>query len=127
MAARKPCQKPGCPALVGSTDRFCEKHLALKSQRREKQPHQAMYSLSRWRRGLQPMVIRRDPFCMSGVVCDPDNVGNRAPSEHADHIIPVSERPDLAWDMDNLQGLCPACHSHKTATEDSTFAKKKAA
>jgi 5-methylcytosine-specific restriction enzyme A len=86
-----------------------------------------MYNKRVWRDRLQPMVIRRDPFCMSGVICDPDNIGRRAPSTHADHIIPVAERPDLAWDIDNLQGLCAACHSHKTATEDSTFAKKKAA
>jgi 5-methylcytosine-specific restriction protein A len=64
---------------------------------------------------------------LGGNVCDPDNIGRRAPSTHADHIIPVNERPDLAWDLDNLQGMCAACHSNKTATEDSTFAKKKAA
>jgi 5-methylcytosine-specific restriction protein A len=72
------------------------------------------------------MVIRRNPFCMSGVICDPHKTGRRSQSTHADHIIPVAERPDLAWDIDNCQGLCAACHSHKTATEDSTFAKKKA-
>jgi 5-methylcytosine-specific restriction protein A len=68
------------------------------------------------------MVIRRNPYCVSGIVCDPNNIGRRAPSTHADHIIPVDARPDLAWDLDNLQGLCAACHSHKTATEDSGFA-----
>ena len=83
-----------------------------------------MYNLSRWKK-LRKIVIDSQPYCQSGVVCDPSDSGRRAPSRHCDHIIPVTERPDLAWDIENLQGLCPGCHSLKTATEDSNFVKTK--
>lgn len=34
-----------------------------------------------------------------------------------DHIKPVRHRPDLAYDLNNLQTLCGACHSRKTRIE----------
>lgn len=36
-----------------------------------------------------------------------------------DHIIPVSERPDLEFEKSNLQGLCQECSDRKTARENS--------
>jgi 5-methylcytosine-specific restriction enzyme A len=34
-----------------------------------------------------------------------------------DHIKPVRTHPKLAFDLGNLQVLCPTCHSRKTAVE----------
>lgn len=34
-----------------------------------------------------------------------------------DHIEPVRDRPDLAYDLRNLQILCGPCHSRKTRIE----------
>jgi HNH endonuclease len=34
---------------------------------------------------------------------------------HVDHIIPWKERPDLTFDINNLQTLCASCHSTKHA------------
>ncbi len=34
-----------------------------------------------------------------------------------DHKAPVRTHPRLAWDMGNLQALCPSCHSKKTNRE----------
>lgn len=34
-----------------------------------------------------------------------------------DHIQPVRDRPDLAYDLDNLQTLCGRCHAKKTRIE----------
>lgn len=34
-----------------------------------------------------------------------------------DHILPVRDRPDLAFDLDNLQPLCASCHGKKTRRE----------
>ena len=31
-----------------------------------------------------------------------------------DHVLPVRDRPDLAWSIDNLQCLCGRCHARKT-------------
>src|ERR1700758_2216117 len=33
---------------------------------------------------------------------------------HADHEIPIAERPDLRLDLDNLKTRCDACHRAKT-------------
>ena len=38
-------------------------------------------------------------------------------SNHADHVAPVSERPDLRYDLSNGQCLCSACHLQKTMRE----------
>lgn len=34
-----------------------------------------------------------------------------------DHILPVRDRPDLAFELTNLQTLCIRCHSAKTKIE----------
>jgi 5-methylcytosine-specific restriction endonuclease McrA len=36
---------------------------------------------------------------------------------HANHQIPIAERPDLRLDLANLQTLCDGCHSAKTRRE----------
>jgi 5-methylcytosine-specific restriction enzyme A len=62
----------------------------------------------RWK-ALRWQVLRRDGFaCVS--------CGARGRLE-VDHIEPVRSRPDLAWDLSNLQSLCPACHTRKTRLE----------
>lgn len=39
-----------------------------------------------------------------------------------DHIVPHRGDPTLFWDFDgNVQALCKACHSRKTAAEDGGF------
>jgi 5-methylcytosine-specific restriction protein A len=35
-----------------------------------------------------------------------------------DHIVPHRGDERLAFDRDNLQGLCKSCHDRKTATEN---------
>lgn len=34
-----------------------------------------------------------------------------------DHIKPVRTHPELAFDLANLQSLCPSCHTRKTRIE----------
>ena len=67
-----------------------------------------------WQR-LRVMILHRDPTCKIAKLCE-----GRAPSTEVDHIIPRSRGGDDS--PENLQGACQPCHSHKTATEDSTFA-----
>jgi len=38
---------------------------------------------------------------------------------HADHIIPIEERPELRLVLDNLATRCNECHSRKTSKESS--------
>ena len=62
----------------------------------------------RWKR-LRFEALRRDNF--QCVQC-----GARGRLE-VDHIEPVRTRPDLAWDLNNLQTLCKADHTRKTRAE----------
>ncbi|MEM9782352.1 MAG: HNH endonuclease signature motif containing protein [Pseudomonadota bacterium] len=58
---------------------------------------------------LRLAALRRDGWCC--VQC-----GARGRLE-VDHIKPVRDAPDLAFDLDNLQCLCPSCHARKTREE----------
>lgn len=55
---------------------------------------------------LRIQALRRDGF--QCVQC-----GARGRLE-VDHIQPTFKRPDLAFDLSNLQSLCASCHSKKT-------------
>jgi 5-methylcytosine-specific restriction endonuclease McrA len=61
------------------------------------------------------MVLHRDPICRA---C------GRAASMDVDHIVPVA-RGGLS-SMENLQGLCHACHALKTALVDGGFGRSPA-
>lgn len=62
----------------------------------------------RWQ-GLRLQALRRDGFAC--VQC-----GRRGRLE-VDHIEPVRSRPDLSYELGNLQALCPSCHARKTRIE----------
>jgi 5-methylcytosine-specific restriction enzyme A len=119
--AKRPCRERGCPALVDKTS-YCPAH-THKERKPWARADNAGTTKERgygwlWQSKIRPRILKRDPFCMSGVICDSDNTGNRAPSTHCDHIVPKS-RGGGDDSEENLQGLCEACHAHKTATEDS--------
>jgi 5-methylcytosine-specific restriction protein A len=44
-----------------------------------------------------------------------------------DHIKPHRGDAKLFWDPTNWEPLCVACHNYKTATEDSSFARRRGA
>lgn len=45
---------------------------------------------------------------------------------HADHEIPIEQRPDLQYALANLKTRCNICHSEKTAREDGGFGREAA-
>lgn len=59
-------------------------------------------------------ILERDPVCRCAGC--PDHEGPCGqPSRIADHVVPWAEGgPDT---IENGQGLCPACHDHKTRAE----------
>ena len=58
---------------------------------------------------LRMAVLERDGFrCV--------DCGARGRLE-IDHILPVRDRPDLAFDPENLAARCPSCHAAKTHVE----------
>ncbi len=66
------------------------------------------YGSTRWKR-MRVMVLNEQPLC---VRCEEQ--GLTEPAMEVDHIIDRVERPDLAFERGNLQGLCKRCHSIKT-------------
>jgi 5-methylcytosine-specific restriction protein A len=65
---------------------------------------------ARWRK-LRRIVLAKHPFCQAP--------GCTAPATEVDHIVPRVRGGD---DREaNLQALCKACHSAKTAREDGRW------
>ncbi len=62
--------------------------------------HGNIYRLARWRR-LRLKVLVEHPLC---AVCG-------RPSSDVHHKQSIDDRPDLAFDEDNLMALCASCHS----------------
>lgn len=125
-AAMHVCQRPGCGALC--VKRYCDRHLFADSRKLARQALDKKRGSSSKRgynahhRRWRTMVLARDPLCKINVLCDPMLP---ALSTHADHVVALSKGG--TWELENGQGACDRCHSYKTATEDSTFIKKRAA
>src|SRR5579859_4625807 len=77
------------------------------------------YKTAAWL-SMRRMILNRVPMC---VECIRDH--RLSASTHVDHKISRQQRPDLALDPDNLQGLCASCHSRKTAASDGGFGNTK--
>ena len=73
-----------------------------------KRPSAKVQRDKRWP-ALRQAARRRDNWCC--VKC-----GHRGRIE-VDHIKPVRDAPELAFDLTNLQCLCRQCHSRKTRIE----------
>jgi 5-methylcytosine-specific restriction enzyme A len=114
--AKQICRAPGCGAVCDGA--YCPQHLTA-TQRRQFDRYRGSSASRgyghRWRK-LRRMVLARDLVCKIGVLCQ-----GTALATEVDHIVPKSKGGDDS--MENLQGACHACHSHKTATEDSGFAR----
>src|SRR5579885_2131857 len=101
------CRFPNCPNRIAATERHCAEHkreLAARDIAHRGTASARGYDARhrRWRL----FVLRRDPVCRS---C------GKAPSVHADHIVPLSLGG--SWALSNGQGLCASCHNSKTAYE----------
>ena len=120
-AAKRVCNHPGCGRTCDGNR--CEKHLGMSAEKKAKRAaydkargsfyDRGYSSRGQWGR-LRLMILRRDPLCKLRILCD-----GTEPSTQVDHIIPRLKGGDDS--LENLQGVCASCHSHKTATEDSTF------
>lgn len=70
------------------------------------------YCTARWQ-ALREQVLNEEPLCR---YCT--EMGHVSPSEHVDHIKPVSAHPELAFARANLQGLCASCHNSVKQREE---------
>jgi 5-methylcytosine-specific restriction enzyme A len=66
------------------------------------------YNTRQWQR-LAKMHLAEEPLCR---YCkEMGRITSLARKDMVvDHIVPVKERPDLAFDVSNLQTLCRMCH-----------------
>ncbi|MBF6330261.1 HNH endonuclease [Nocardia transvalensis] len=95
----RPCLDCGEP----STTARCPEH-ALRDDRVRDHDH-VHWNGGRWKR-LSARLRRVQPWCSSCGATDELTV---------DHIAPVSTRPDLAYELRNLQVLCRRCNGRKGA------------
>jgi 5-methylcytosine-specific restriction enzyme A len=103
------CKHPSCSAYATKCERFCEKHKSDEpkpdrseyDKNRRNPESKKFYNSPLWR------AVREDVLALRPV-CE---VCQRTSAEHVHHIIPLSERPDLETELNNLQAVCSKCHS----------------
>ena len=103
----------GCPNLTSGG--ACDRHRVTMQQHDDRASASARGYDARWRR-LRAMALRRHPLC-----ADPFGVHQRRHevelATDVDHVVPLAGGGGST--DDNLQSLCHACHSRKTATQSS--------
>jgi 5-methylcytosine-specific restriction endonuclease McrA len=74
-----------------------------------------IYDTAAWKRA-RASYLRKHPLCrMHG------ERGRVVAATVVDHVVPVKDRPDLAWSSDNWQPLCRDCHEiHKKRIEQGS-------
>ncbi len=106
----KPCNYPGCSALV-SGEKYCEKHKPIvQSQQDERRgsAHERGYD-SRWRRYSKWFLRQPD-----NVLCKLQLPGCTVLAKCVDHIDPPNGSNDPRfWDRKNHQAACIHCNSVK--------------
>jgi 5-methylcytosine-specific restriction enzyme A len=114
-AAPAPCTYPGCPALVTpGTGGRCAQHKPDDRQWKATADYRArarIYRSPRWR-SLRRTVLHATPLCATPDCADL--------AEDLDHVRPLREILEHGldpFDPANVQPLCHACHSRKTAAE----------
>ena len=122
MASRpwKPCAHPGCRELTQDT--YCPRHRPPDRHRRSAEAAQwhKLYKLPIWTQVLRPNQLAREPFCRACAERARQTGETwllRVRATDVDHITPHRGDMKLFCDPGNLQSLCHACHSRKTAAE----------
>ncbi len=105
----RPCSVPGCGTLVASG--ACEKHRKQADRDRGKTVERG-YGADH--RRLRELKLATDPFCQIQTECQ------GAPATEIDHILPISERPDLRLEWSNIQSSCKPCNVAKRNREKRT-------
>jgi 5-methylcytosine-specific restriction enzyme A len=114
---RKPCNYPGCGALVHGGERYCEQHKkAVQKQLDERRGTATERGYgARWHRASR-MYLAEHPLC---VLCEKEE-GRAIAATIVDHIIPHKGDQELFWNEDNWQSVCVHHHAMK-AREDGRW------
>ncbi|MCL4505852.1 MAG: HNH endonuclease [Chloroflexi bacterium] len=112
----RPCNWPGCPALI-TDGRYCPEHKTAYNRRRDQTRGRGTTTErglgSDWQKFRQ-VVLNTNPLC-----ADPFGIhaeaGQVVLAVEVDHIKPRAEGGGNTWD--NVQPLCRECHRRKSAQE----------
>ena len=138
----RPCSTPGCLAL--SPDGSCEPHRRARQRAHdERRGSSDKRGYDADHRRLRVLCFQRDGWRCVDCGWEPEIVtvfreaGLEVPPAqevlnelrrafargdrhlHADHQIPIADRPDLRLDLDNLRTRCDSCHRAKTVRESA--------
>ena len=108
--AVRPCLQPGCGEYAVTNGR-CAEH-ASKNERLRGTTKERGYA-GGWP-ALRARKLAADPLCQIQTHCG-KGIGQDDPvaATEVDHIIPISERPDLRLAWSNLQSACKPCNAAK--------------
>jgi 5-methylcytosine-specific restriction protein A len=109
LKAKRPCPRPGCPALIAGSAHACPEH--SRERERDRGSARARGYDTLWQRA-RLAYLAEHPLCTR---CE--RHGLTAPARVVDHIIPHRGARALFDDAANRQSLCGPCHNAKTARE----------
>ena len=107
---KHPCAHPGCPELVESGQKYCEKHKPLHKEDGRSAAKRGYDS--KWRK-FRKRYLEANPLCAECM-----RQGMYVKATDVDHIKPLRDFPELKYEISNLQPLCHRHHSEKTQRED---------
>lgn len=116
---KRPCSYPSCPRLVEG--RYCEEHQRLVDKQYNQYARdnfsKSFYKSPEWIRARK-LQLQSHPLCAECL-----KNGKYTKATMVDHIVPIKQGGSK-FDSENLQSLCWACHSRKSAEEGSRWNSK---
>ena len=91
-------ESPQCPKCKKVSNKTYDTSMRAKDRSK-------IYNSKRWKEVRVKAMVRDS--CMCGP-CKKEGVDTIATEVH--HIKELKDRPDLAFDLDNLESICHACH-----------------
>jgi 5-methylcytosine-specific restriction enzyme A len=138
---KRPCNSPGCGSLCGA-ERYCPEHRRQTlRQQDDRRGTSAERGYDADHRRLRVLCFIRDGWRCVDCGFEPTVVSNFRRFDlgvppvqqvlaelrerfhqgethlHADHEIPIEQRPALRLDLDNIRTRCNSCHNAKTMRE----------
>lgn len=123
---RKPnraCREPGCVGYAAVGSAYCSQHAAAHARAyrstEDRKASARLYHSGQWL-VLRAQHLAHHPFCVQCL-----KAGRYTMATEVDHVVPHRNDISLFYDASNLQSLCHACHSQKTAREDGGFGREQ--
>lgn len=117
---KRPCSYPGCPKLVDGM--YCEEHKKLTDKQYNRYGRDEFtknfYKTPEWLY-VRKRQLEQQPFCEECL-----KEGKRVKAKMVDHIKPIKQGGER-FTPSNLQSLCWACHSRKSAEEGSRWGTRR--